>query len=223
MNEAECMGRLTASATHDLRNVLAAIRESVGLVQDILELPDPAGRVDRMRKALRDVQQQVAHGAELAEGMAYLAQCGAQGEGASAAETRCDLARVTRDFCRMAARRGKACALALEDMPPPEPILTDADPLEVFGALLGVFDACAAVGGGARVRLGAVRRGRATGILCEVDPEGTNVDMVISALTGCPLLHPENAGWAARLLPWRDAGARRFLLPVSGPDADGKK
>lgn len=216
MNPAECLGRLTASATHDMRNVLAAIRESVGLVQDILDLPDASARVDRMRKALRDVQQQVAHGAELAEGMAYLAQCGAQGEGASPAESRCDLARVTRDFCCMAARRGKACGLTLEDMAAPEPVLTDADALDVFGALLGVFDACSAVGGGAHLRLGAVRRGRSAGVLCEVDPAGANVDMVVSALTGCPLLRPESAGWAARLLPWRDAGARRFLLPVNG-------
>ena len=35
MTDSQCMGRLLASATHDMRNVLAVIRESAGLAQDI--------------------------------------------------------------------------------------------------------------------------------------------------------------------------------------------
>ena len=35
MTDSQCMGRLLASATHDMRNVLAVIRESAGLAQDL--------------------------------------------------------------------------------------------------------------------------------------------------------------------------------------------
>ena len=38
MTDSQCMGRLLASATHDMRNVLAAIRESAGLAQDMVQL-----------------------------------------------------------------------------------------------------------------------------------------------------------------------------------------
>ena len=38
MNESQCMARLLASAVHDMRNVLAVIRESAGLAQDMVQL-----------------------------------------------------------------------------------------------------------------------------------------------------------------------------------------
>ena len=38
MNESQCMARLLASAVHDMRNVLAVIRESAGLAQDLATL-----------------------------------------------------------------------------------------------------------------------------------------------------------------------------------------
>ena len=38
MTDSQCMGRLLASATHDMRNVLAVIRESAGLAQDMVQL-----------------------------------------------------------------------------------------------------------------------------------------------------------------------------------------
>ena len=38
MKDVQCMGRLLASATHDMRNVLAVIRESAGLAADMISL-----------------------------------------------------------------------------------------------------------------------------------------------------------------------------------------
>ena len=35
MNDSQCMARLLASGVHDMRNVLAVIRESAGLAQDM--------------------------------------------------------------------------------------------------------------------------------------------------------------------------------------------
>ena len=40
MNTSQCTARLLASAVHDMRNVLAVIRESAGLAQDLAALAD---------------------------------------------------------------------------------------------------------------------------------------------------------------------------------------
>lgn len=40
MNDSQCMARLLASGVHDMRNVLAVIRESAGLAQDMAAWPE---------------------------------------------------------------------------------------------------------------------------------------------------------------------------------------
>lgn len=224
MHNSECIGRLVNSATHDLRNVLAVIRESTGLIQDILQQAHkgsgagalgtcpPLPRPDRLRQALQSVQEQVSHGAELAEAMGYLGQCAEyRDEGAIP----CDLTRITRDFCVMATRRGKACALELQCPPTAEPILSPVAPLEVFRALLNVFDVCVSVGGGVRVRFKPMPQARqqdAAVIACDVLDGGANTDMSIAALTGHPLLSPHQAGWTEKIL--KGGVRQRFVLRV---------
>ena len=44
MNTSQCTARLLASAVHDMRNVLAVIRESAGLAQDLAEQQPVAKR-----------------------------------------------------------------------------------------------------------------------------------------------------------------------------------
>ena len=99
MTDSQCMGRLLASATHDMRNVLAVIRESAGLAQDMVQLAAGADKPadPRVIKALKEVQQQILRGAALAECMEYLAQVShSENENAP-----CDLARVAGTFCLM--------------------------------------------------------------------------------------------------------------------------
>ena len=79
MNESQCMARLLASAVHDMRNVLAVIRESAGLAQDLAALAAREGgaaRHERLATALSEVQRAVVQGAALAEGMDHMAQAG---------------------------------------------------------------------------------------------------------------------------------------------------
>ncbi len=61
------MARLTAGATHDLRNVLAVVKESAGLVEDLMAAAK-GGPPDREKVswALDRIRRQVARGAELA-------------------------------------------------------------------------------------------------------------------------------------------------------------
>ena len=73
MNESQCMARLLASAVHDMRNVLAVIRESAGLAQDLASLSGgkavPAPGAERLSTALGEVQRSVIQGAALSEAM----------------------------------------------------------------------------------------------------------------------------------------------------------
>lgn len=231
MTNEECMGRLVVSATHDLRNALAVIRECAGLSEDMLRMAaegkgDVNARVPRMLEALAQAQAQVRRGAALAESMGHLANSASGGaDGGGSPANRCDLNRVVEDFCVMIARRGKACALETEACPAPEPVMAATSALDVFRDLLDVFDACAAVGGGAHLRLAPTvlkSAGISTGaVACEVVSHGENTDMVLAALTSCPLLRPARSGrdswphWLSRLVPGGQEAGRRFVLPVN--------
>jgi hypothetical protein len=76
--QARFMGRITAGATHELRNVLAIIRESAGLIEDLLALaeerheqPDP----ERLRRTLSRIDAQVGRGSDLITALNQFAHC----------------------------------------------------------------------------------------------------------------------------------------------------
>jgi C4-dicarboxylate-specific signal transduction histidine kinase len=73
--EAAFIARLTASATHELRNVLAVIKESAGLIDDLLAAAPghPGANVDKLRHAERRIDAQVGRGAELLANLNRLA------------------------------------------------------------------------------------------------------------------------------------------------------
>ncbi len=66
-NEVLFMGRITAGFTHELKNVLAIIKESTGLMQDLIGLAKDASFPNRERflRALTGIQDQVSRGVEL--------------------------------------------------------------------------------------------------------------------------------------------------------------
>ena len=194
MTDSQCMGRLLASATHDMRNVLAVIRESAGLAQDMVQLAAGADKSadPRVIKTLKEAQQQLLRGAARAE---YLA-------------------RVASTFCLMAARRARAVQMVLECADSEEPVWSAVPALAVLRALLDIFDLCASVGGQVKLRFSAGRQNKVEGIIIEVC-DGANRDMALAALTGSPLLNARpRPGWQALLMPWRDP-AQRFFLSIS--------
>lgn len=62
-DESRFSGRVTAGATHEMRNVLAIIKESSGLMGDLLSM-DPAkdDRPERLKKQIGRIQSQVDRG-----------------------------------------------------------------------------------------------------------------------------------------------------------------
>jgi signal transduction histidine kinase len=67
LKEAAFMGKITAGVTHELKNVLAIIRESAGLMQDLLALSgDPSFPLrDKFSKVLSNIGDQVVRGVDL--------------------------------------------------------------------------------------------------------------------------------------------------------------
>jgi C4-dicarboxylate-specific signal transduction histidine kinase len=65
--EAAFLAKITASATHEIRNVLAIVKECAGLIQDVI-LSSSRGEIPKQDKVLRSlgrIDAQVARGAEL--------------------------------------------------------------------------------------------------------------------------------------------------------------
>lgn len=69
--EAAFMGRITASMTHELRNVLAIIKESAGLMEDLIEFgkADPAQYKEKFTRHIGKILSQVDRGTTLAGGL----------------------------------------------------------------------------------------------------------------------------------------------------------
>ena len=192
MSHTACMARLLASAVHDMRNILAVIRESAGLAQDITRFGDdsPASRAE-LETSLDEVRRQVLLAAQLAEGLEFMAQNGLARSG-FAGETAdpCDLARVCRLFCRMAARQARAAQIRLDCVENTEPVWTDSRPLPVLRCLLDMLDSCISVGGRVELKLATVRQEGATGIAVHVDG-GENAALALAALTArLPSIEP---------------------------------
>lgn len=69
--EAAFIGKTTASATHELRNVLAIVKESAGLIEDIIDSSDQRGspNADRLTRAVGRIRDQVKRGADIITGL----------------------------------------------------------------------------------------------------------------------------------------------------------
>ncbi len=65
--EAAFIGKITAAATHEIRNTLAIIKESAGLVDDLVRMSGADGAIDRERvlQALGRIEAQVGRGADI--------------------------------------------------------------------------------------------------------------------------------------------------------------
>jgi len=74
MRDALFMGKLTAQATHELQNVLATIRESSGLMEDLLAMgAENFAHAERFKKGLTVMGEQVERGMALTEQLNYCA------------------------------------------------------------------------------------------------------------------------------------------------------
>lgn len=72
--DALIMGRLTAHATHEMQNILATIRESSGLMEDLLAIGGEGfAHAERFKRGLEVLGQQVERGMMLSEQLNFCA------------------------------------------------------------------------------------------------------------------------------------------------------
>lgn len=74
MRDAQLMGRLTASATHEMQNILATIRESSGLMEDLLGMNcEGFPHLERFKRGLSVIGEQIERGMMLSEQLNFTA------------------------------------------------------------------------------------------------------------------------------------------------------
>lgn len=144
MREALFIGGILASVTHDMQNVMAIIKESGALADDILTINGPPRlrHGDKLTTALVNIQEQVKRGRDLMlmlNGFAHAAtdfpECG-------------DLVRFTRQIATLDQRmaRLKECSLVTDLDVPPVLVLGNALTImqSVHVGLSAMLDICQA-------------------------------------------------------------------------------
>ncbi|NIN73204.1 MAG: hypothetical protein GTO46_15010 [Gemmatimonadetes bacterium] len=136
--EAAFIGKITAGATHELRNVLAIVKESAGLIEDIVNSPDKPGtaKADRLLRAVERIRDQVKRGSELLTSLNRFAHS------LDHAEDETDLnemAELLSSLCQRVARRGRH---HVEAQPGDQALTVVANLLRLQMALHAAVDCC---------------------------------------------------------------------------------
>ena len=137
MRDAMFMGRLTAGATHEMQNILATIRESGGLMEDLLALNcEGFAHAERFKKGLSVLSEQVERGMALSEQLNY---CAHAPEPAAAGTEINEAMRSLVGLCRRDAARGR---IALVLAPGRTGLRTSLRALELMGLVGLALDVC---------------------------------------------------------------------------------
>lgn len=188
--EAEFIGRITASATHEMRNVLAIVKESAGLIEDLVHASSRSGGTpygDRILKATGRIDAQVARGAEIVTRLNRFAHS------ADASGGRVDLAEEAREVAFLAQRHARAKSQALEARTTGGPVWLSANSLHVQ---MGLFEAVAFC-------LGDLPEGATLEVRVDGEANGARADLAGTAQAGVSLPRPSQSpdwhGLEARL------------------------
>lgn len=171
MNDILFMSGILASVTHDMQNVMAIIKESGALADDVLKINGPPRMKhgDKLTAALVNIQEQVLRGRDLMLSLNGFAHAAVDYPESG------DLARFARHVCVLAQRtaRLKECTLVPDQKAVSLPVRGKAIALmrSIHAGLVTVLDICAAGDvlrlelaapeGGALLRISA-ETGRAT-------------------------------------------------------------
>ena len=200
MEKARFMGRMTASVSHDLCNVLATIQQATGLLSDYLALARkeslmsmgirPRFKYDqKFEEIINQVQAQVDRGQNICEHLSHLAH--------SADETLAgtDLGQACRLIVGLAGRVARKHKVSLEVVDAPGKHLSDAPMVEVLAcleaALLGAAFVCREQGA-VRFRPGEADGRVHVDILCQALDAGEAASLAKSLEGGNP--GPVSAG-----------------------------
>ncbi|MBW1800302.1 MAG: hypothetical protein JRJ85_06180 [Deltaproteobacteria bacterium] len=131
-------GKITAGMTHEMKNVFAIIKESSGLVEDLLHLSrNPSfPREDRIESALRTINEQVHRGVELTSRLNRFAHAPDE------AVTDIDLYETLELLTALSSRFARLQNVALEISEPSRPIRIHTQPVTFQMAMFSGIECC---------------------------------------------------------------------------------
>ena len=124
-------GKITAGITHEMKNVLAIIQESSGLMEDILDITenDAFPHKDKFIKSLNRIRGQIQRGIDISSHLNRFAHS------PDHCPTSLDLNEITKQMVLLASRFAKLKNVVLESSPSDPPIVIRSDPVSLEMAL----------------------------------------------------------------------------------------
>ncbi|MFP5213570.1 MAG: hypothetical protein ACLGPL_09345 [Acidobacteriota bacterium] len=156
-------GRITAGFTHEIKNVLAIIKENSGLMEDILSML-PQGSfpaAERLLRAIGSIRQQTERGVELSNQLNRFAHM------ADHPKLRVDLNRIVEQIVILSRRFARLKDVSLEAVvSADQPVSVEMDPVGLQLALFTGMECCwNALPPGSGLTLTVTKRG-SDGIVC---------------------------------------------------------
>ena len=134
--ETAFMGRITAGVTHEMKNVLAIIKESAGLMEDLLSLSQNESfkYQEKFSRVLSKIGDQVSRGVELSTALNRFAHS----PGLTSAEV--DLDEVIEDVVFLSQRFAHVKGITLKVVPQGRSLRLVTDPLRLQMVVFGCVD-----------------------------------------------------------------------------------
>jgi phosphoglycerate-specific signal transduction histidine kinase len=133
--EAAFMGKITAGATHELKNVLAIIKESAGLMEDLIALnKDQFPLREKFLNVLTRIGDQVARGVEISSRLNHFAHT------PDTAVASVDLNDVVEHVAFLAHRFARSRKIALKPVLQERSIVLTTDPLKLQMIIFDCLD-----------------------------------------------------------------------------------
>ena len=211
-------GKITAGVTHEMKNILAIIGESTGLMQDLLALDNSATALcDRLNKALGTIDRQIERGVELSNRLNRFAH------GPDSGICNVDTAEAGEQVSALCQRFARLKKVTLDRVPSPSnqaPALW-IDPVELQMVLFFAIDCCLSLApADSRIRFCCENKSGCTFVLAVEDGSQRPSDFT-DLLTALPSWHRLEA-MAARLNAGIEPGRQFCGLSLVFPQAPGR-
>jgi len=147
-------GKMSASISHEIKNVLAVINENAGLLEDICFMADRGkpGDIARLKKIAGDVKDQVRRADRIVTAMSRFAHS------ADEPSTETDLGELTALLGLLAMRFAAMRGVEIKTLAPSDPVLVTTFPFGLLNLLWTCLDcAMTAAGPGKMVEIVAAK------------------------------------------------------------------
>lgn len=136
VKELAFVGKVAAGLSHEIKNTLAIINESVGLMGDLLskEPPDNWQAYPRLKSIIPSIEEQVQRSAVIVKRLNRFAHS------TDKPVTSLDLNELVQEITTLAQRFARLLGVGLEAQPAPEPLQIAGDPFRIQYVIFGFIE-----------------------------------------------------------------------------------